>query len=203
MRRGDGTGAVEELFPQDGAQFAGSISPSRVLAYAHDKDGASDIWVLPLDGDRKGHPFIETAAFEYGPEFSPDGKWIAYVSNESGTQGVYVVPYPGPGPKRRVSAQGGVSPVWSRDGRELFFQADDGLMSARVTAGADIQFDTPRRLFGPTFMVDSREDGPRGYDVSPDGQRFLMLRFVPAPAAVLSFHVLLDWAAALKPAAAR
>jgi hypothetical protein len=76
-------------------------------------------------------------------------------------------------------------------------------MSARVTAGADIHFDSPRRLFGPTFVTDSREDGPRAYDVSPDGQRFLMLRLVPAPPAVLSFHVLLDWAGGLKPAAAR
>ncbi len=202
MRATDGGGRTEEIAAQSNAQFSGSVSAANVLAYTLAKpEGQSDIWTVPLDGARKPTEFVNTPAIEYGPEFSPDGKWIAYVSNESGVLDIYVVPYPGPGGKRRVTLNGGVSPVWSRDGRELFYQSEEGLMAVAVRASAaGLEFGAPRRLFGPTYAVDSREDGPRGYDVGPDG-RFLMFLPQATTAPPLSFHVLLNWASTLKPGA--
>ena len=194
MRSADGSGTTEELLREPSAQFAGSVSPSGLLAYTQaSQTGTRDIFVVPLNGPRKATPFITTAASEYGPQFSPDGKWLAYVSDESGAREVYVAPYPGPGGYRRVSTGGGVSPAWSRDGRELFYQVPGALMAVDVTPGATIQFGTPRRAFGGPFLIDSREDGPRAYDVSPDGKRFLMLveRYSAVPPPV--FHVLIDW----------
>ena len=210
----DGTGQAEALVgapapggaPDDGgrfagsqAQFAGSVSPSGVLAYTQaSATGTSDIWAVAISGDRKAHPFIASPAWEFGPEFSPDGRWIAYVSDESGARDVYVVPYPGPGAKRRVTSNGGVSPAWSRDGRELFYQSDGAFMVVDITAGPSLDFGAPRILFRGNFVVDSREDGPRAYDVMPNGQQFLMLVPKPSTAPAPDFHVLLNWADGLK-----
>jgi Tol biopolymer transport system component len=160
--------------------------------------GTRDIWVVPLDGDRKARPFIATSGYEYGPEFSPDGKWIAYVLQEAGVQDVYVAPYPGPGGIRRVTSGGAVSPAWSRDGSTLFYQTVDALMAVGVTRGDGITFGAPRRVFAGTFVVASSDDEPRAYDVSPDGKRFLMLvqqATAPPPPA---FQVLLNWVSDLK-----
>jgi len=200
MRSVDGAGPAEEVFPEPGmAQFSGSVSQSGILAYTRATGSVADIWTVPLSGDRKGRPFMATAAREFGPEFSPNGKWIAYVAMESGARDVYVAPYPGPGAKRRVTNGGAASPVWSRDGRELYYQTyEGGLMAVSVTDGPDLVVGAPRRLFSGDYMIDARDDGPRAYDVSPDGKRFLM--FVderPAPLAPPSFQVLLNWAAAL------
>jgi Tol biopolymer transport system component len=196
-RAADGTGPMEPLLPHDApAQFPGSVSRSGVLAYTQQlPSGNPDIYVMALDGDRKPRPFVNTPAPEISAEFSPDGKWIAYVSRESGGADIYVVPYPGPGATRRVTSGGGVSPAWSRDGRELFYQWGDALMSVPVNVAADISFGVPRRVASGPFAIDTREDSSRAYDVSPDGRRFLMLK-VDTPAVPLpSFHVLLNWAA--------
>jgi serine/threonine protein kinase len=197
----DGSGKREEILQESGsAQFPGSVSPSGILAYTRASDtGTADIWTVPLEAGRKGRPFVATGAREFGPEFSPDGKWIAYVSNESGAFDVYVAPYPGPGAKRRVTSRGGVSPAWSRDGRELFYQASEGLMAVSVGAAPDRAFGAPHRLFGGNYLVQSDEDGPRAYDVAPDGKRFLMFVIEPAaPAPPPAFHVLLNWVAGLE-----
>ncbi len=201
MRAADGTGSTRELFKEDNAQFAGSVSPQRVLAYTRaSPGGASDVYTLPLDGDRKVRPFVNTDAVEFGPEFSPDGKWIAYVSDESGVDEVYVAPYPGPGGRQQVTGKGGASPTWSHDGRELFYQSSAGLFAVGVAVhGSELQFGAPHRILENKFVVDARQDGPRAYDVAPDGKRFLM--FVPelakGPAPVM--HVLLNWVTGLKP----
>jgi eukaryotic-like serine/threonine-protein kinase len=202
MRSADGTGAAEEIAPSPGhAQFAGSVSRDGVLAFTHVSGGAgraADIWSVPLAGDRKAQPLIATDAAEYGPEFSPDGRWIAYVSNESGALDVYVVPYPGPGGKRRVTSTGAGSPSWSRDGRELFFQSADGLMAVDVAPGPAFAFGLPRRVFSGEYHMRSTEDGPRGYDGSPDGKRFLMVRNNPSPAPPLALHVIFNWLGLVK-----
>lgn len=178
--------------------FAGSVSPSGVLAYtvASSSGGrTSDIWVVPLTEPQRPRAFVATSAKEFGPEFSPDGKWIAYVSGESGTEEIYVVPYPGPGAKRQITNSGGVSPVWRRDGRELFYQTPAGLMAVEVSPGVQIQFGPPRLLFAGNFLLDSREDGPRAYDVAPDGKRFLMIHVDSAPRPGPALQVLIDWSA--------
>ena len=193
MQPADGSGArVEIVADSDAAQFPGSVSPSGLLAHTRATGtGAFDIWMVPLSGERKARAFLSTAAEEFSPEFSPDGKWIAYISSESGAQEVYVSPFPGPGPKRRVTNGGGASPAWSRTGSELFYQIKDALMVVGVSG--DGTFGPPRKVFDGPYVIDNRQDGPRGYDVAPDGKRFLMLvpELVSAPPP--AFHVLLGW----------
>src|SRR6266571_4581457 len=81
-----------------------------------------DLWVLPLSGNRTPQPFLRTRFTEAGPRFSPDGRWIAYGSDESGQYEIYVRPYPGPGGKWQVSTEGGEHVIWSRDGKEIFYR---------------------------------------------------------------------------------
>ena len=196
---GDGTGKAEALVKLNGPQFTGSVSSAGVLAFTTFVAMATraDVYTVALTGeDRTPRPFLYTSADEFGPEFSPDGKWLAYVSTESGVRDVYVVPYPGPGPPRKISS-GGASPVWCRTCDELFYQSAAGVMAVAVKAGA---FGTPRLLFeAQSFHRASREDGPRQYDVTADGQRFLMLRDdVLNPTSTARLDVIIDWPARLR-----
>jgi eukaryotic-like serine/threonine-protein kinase len=160
------------------ARFPGSVAPDgRTLAYIEAiADENADIWVLPLYGDRKPIPFVKTPFNEFGPEFSPDGRFLAYVSNESGQLEVYVRPFPGPGPKHQVSFGGGTSPVWSRAGGEMFYRHGDALMAAAVNPGPEFTSAAPRTLFRGDYEEPARPDWPRNYDVTPDGKQFLMIK---------------------------
>ncbi len=163
-RAADGTGSTEAISPDGRPQFAGSVSIDNVLAFAQwTGERGTDIWVVPLTGERKPRRLVGTPAAEFGPEFSPDGKWIAYVSNESGTRDVYVVPFPGPGEKRRVTTGGGAAVAWSRDGRELYYQSEDRLMAIPVLDATEMRLGEPQMLFKGNFVTNARDDGPREY----------------------------------------
>src|SRR5262249_28468675 len=110
----------------------------------------SDIWVLPLDGSVKPQPFLDNIITRGDLQFSPDGKWVAYESNEGGRNQIYVVPYPGPGGKSQVSTDGGTQPRWNRNGRELFFRNGAKMMAAAVEPGAGFPAGAPRLLFPKT-----------------------------------------------------
>ena len=139
------------------------------------------------------------------PEFSPDGRWIAYVSNESGAQEVYVKPYPGPGEKIRISTDGGSQPIWTANGTELLYTGGTGInneerfFSVAIRSLSPFRTDAPRLLFeaGPgeyegTIPV-------RGWDVSADGQRFLLRRPIgSADPPVTRIHVVQNWFEELK-----
>ena len=204
VRPSDGGTKLETLIREARPQFAGSVSIHRIVAYSTflQTSKKADIVTIPLDGERKATPFVSGKANEYGAEFSPDGRWIAYVSDEAGGEDVYVVPYPGPGEKRRISTGGGVAPAWCLKCPELYYQSPAGLMGVNIEAGGPgqpIAFGEPRLLFkGAAYSAYSREDGSRQYDVTPDGKRFLMLQMDPASVSPLvSGHVLLDWSARL------
>jgi serine/threonine-protein kinase len=134
-------------------------------------------------------PFLLTPFDERSPRFSPDGKRIAYVSDESGRNDVYVQPFPGPGPKWLVSTDGGIDPVWSRNGGELFYRQDDQLMVVPIAPQGDFSAGRPRRLFEIRF--DPGDNGPN-YDVSRDGTWFVMPRS-DRGAAPGALHVVLNW----------
>ena len=142
--------------------------------------GSSGIWVLPMEGDRKPWLFLESRFTLKYPEFSPDGRWMAYVSDESGADEVYVQPYPGPGEKIRISTEGGSAPIWTKDGTELLFRDRDRqggrFFSAAIHSLSPFRADAPRLLF-KTKNEDYNGGAPiRGWDVSADGRRFLLVR---------------------------
>jgi eukaryotic-like serine/threonine-protein kinase len=172
----DGSGTEEPLIrPTSG----GGVFPldwsrdGRSILYQVDKTKAgNDLWILPLFGDRKPYPFLATDFFETGATFSPDGQWVAYTSNESGSFDVYIKPARGPG-KVRVSPSGGAHPKWSANGEELFFIAPGNVMSAANVAGRDtLQVSTPKSLF--RVCTASRTGYETYYGVAPDGKRFLI-----------------------------
>lgn len=150
-------------------------------------NGERDIWVVSPGGDPA--PFLITPFDERLPQLSPDSKWLAYVSDEGGHNDVYVQPYPGPGPKSLVSTDGGTDPVWSKDGRELFYRRGDQMMSVTVSTGTEFTAARPQRLFDMHF--EAGDNGPN-YDVSPDGKWFVVPRSDRVPAAA-EIHVVLNW----------
>lgn len=147
----------------------------RLILYDVDHHGQGDLWTLPVSATESAGPFLETSANESQGQFSPDLKWVAYTSDESGAYEVYVRRYPGGEGKWRVSTSGGAQPRWRRDGRELFYLAPDGaLMAVDVKAGGPT-FETgpPRSLFN-TGIMGAFVDRRNHYVVTGDGQRFLV-----------------------------
>jgi serine/threonine protein kinase/Tol biopolymer transport system component len=195
----DGSDTEEPLTISNDPQFTGSWSPDgKTLAFtafdeSNDPSTGNDIWVLTLEGDRQPRPFLRTTFSEYGPEFSPDGHWLAYVSNESGRNEVYVQPFPGPGAKRQISTEGGFSPVWAGNGRELFYRHDDKMMSVAITLQPGFTAAVPRLLFAGKYEETGRPDDPRNYDVTYDGQRFVMIKASEQPSTPSQLIVALEW----------
>ena len=108
---------------------------------------ASDVWALPADGDRKPRAVVTTPFSESSPRLSPDGRWLAYTSNEPGRAEVFVQPFAGPGGRSQISTDGGSEPVWSRDGRELFYLNGDRMMAVEITTAPAFRAGAPRLLF--------------------------------------------------------
>ncbi len=139
--------------------------------YKIETDTNRDLWVLSSDGDAQS--FLVTPANERTPYFSPDGRWIAYVSDESGRDEVYVRNYPGGEQRATISNDGGREPIWSPDGSEIFYRNGRQMLVVEVTGENGFKASTPRVLFEGRFAFEST--GLPNYDVAPDGQRFLML----------------------------
>jgi serine/threonine protein kinase/Tol biopolymer transport system component len=181
-----GVGGEELLFADDADKMPMDWSPDGrfVLFTRLGTQSGQDLWILPLSGG-KPFPFVETPFTETGGRFSPDGRWVAYASNESSGSEVYVAPFPGPGGKSQISATGGFEPLWRRDGREIYFLTSTGastanrLMAADVKASqASFEVGTVRPLFD-TGAMGAPPGGPGGpgrhrYASAPDGQQFLM-----------------------------
>jgi serine/threonine-protein kinase len=195
----DGSGGLERLNATNEFLNAPStFSPDGQLLAFIESDPVTgyDIWVMRTS-DRKAQPFLRTPFNESAPQFSPDGHWLAYVSNESGHNEIYVQPYPGPGGKWQISTEGGTEPVWNRNGRELFFRDGNKMMAVDIATQPNFAGGKPRVLFeGP--YVPTPATFPN-YDVSLDGQRFLMLKPVAsAEAAPTQINVVLNWFEELK-----
>jgi serine/threonine-protein kinase len=200
----DGVGGTDTLLPLGDRRFPTSWSPDGLtLAYYVGPGGtptsSRDIWLLYMDGDGlRSEPLVVTPFQDRAPVFSPDGRWIAYVSDKSGREEVYVrPPYPGPGPESTVSTAGGREPVWSRDGTELFYRSEEQLMVVDVELGGGFRPGTPRPLFGDVYDRDTGGvGGIANYDVTADGERFVMVRRDASAQAELV--VVLNWAEELR-----
>jgi Tol biopolymer transport system component len=201
----DGSGGLERLTISESTQVPMSWSPDgQLLAFIElNPSTGFDIWTLrmsdPLAGSgqvRKAQPFLRTPFNESAPRFSPDGRWLVYISNESGRNEVYVQPYPGPGGKWQISTEGGMEPVWNPNGRELFYRSGDKMMSVDIATQPAFAAGKPRILFEGQY-VPTPLTGPY-YDVSPDGQRFLMLKPAEREQAPTQINVVLNWFEELK-----
>ena len=155
----------------------------------------NDIWVLPLEGDRKPFAFFQSPAVDTLAVFSPDGHWIAYQSSESGNSEIYVQTFPVSGGKWPVSNKGGVRPRWRGDGKELFYITPEGkLMAVEIKAGSTFEPGVPKVLFD---VATARVLPTTPYDVSSDGQRFLF-NSGRVDARPSSLAVVLNWTSDLK-----
>lgn len=139
--------------------------------------------------------YLETTFNEGNARLSPDGRWVAYTSNQSGRSEVYVQAFPGPSGRSQVSTDGGTEPVWARSGRELFYREGDKMMAVAVESGPAFKAAAPRVLFSGRYATVVW--GEANYDVSPDGQRFLMLRSEAQPPAT-ELHLVVNWFAELQ-----
>ena len=194
----DGRGPPTQLSSGRHTIHVSDWSPDgRALAWTEfNPTHGGQIRVLALGGSPAIRNLVDGLFDARGAVFSPDGRWIAYASNETGRDEVYIQPYPGPGRKTRISAGGGREPLWSRDGKTVYFRGQGRVMSAEVRTSPVVDPSTPRILFTDIYLSEHRDD--RNYDVSPDGRRFLMLKPArPFPPAELS--VVLNWERTLSP----
>ena len=195
----DGSGTVERLTTSEYSHFPNSWSPDgKFLAFteeAHPQTG-DDIWVVPLQGDRRPQPLLQTPFDEWEPQFSPDGRWLAYTSNESGSAEVYVQPFPSVGAKWKISTEGGGEPRWAPTGRELFYLNGDKMMSAPLETRPAFRVFKSRLVFEALY-AHINADVPN-YDVAPDGQRFLLVQENQQKATVTQLNVVLNWFGELK-----
>ncbi len=198
------TGGVDEVLTTGLNTSATSISPDgKWLIYTMEGETTGpDLWVVPLDGDRKPRPFIQTPYRENTAAFSPDGKWVAWASSESGRYEVYLQPFAlskdGPGARIQVSTNGGNYPQWRRDGKELFFVNRTKVMSVPIEPGAPPRLGTPQVLFQLRVAPNDSLTGA-SYGPTADGQRFLIADTVggeETPPPLLT--VVLNWQATLK-----
>jgi Tol biopolymer transport system component len=193
-----GGGSEELLLSTAQPKFATDWSQDArfVLFMSSDPKTGTDIWALPLDGSGKPFAVVQTNFDEQSGQFSPDGHWIAYQSDESGRVEIYVQPFPGPGNKWPVSTNGGSQVRWRRDGTELFYVGLDGRLMAvplRVTANTQApEVGTPVTLFAPPLGgAVQQADFRHQYMVSSDGQRFLVATV--AEEANSPITVILNW----------
>ena len=208
QKSADGSGTDNKLLEGSAVgpnKYPGSWSADgRLLVYSTGtalSQTGSDIWVIPLSGERRPRPLLHTPFNEGQPHISPDGRWLAYRSNESGRYEIYVTPFAGEGGKWQVSTAGGEDARWRRDGRELFYLAGNTIMAAEVDGSGSVfkvgvvrsLFDVRRRTAGYSALGTGSV-----YDVTPDGQRFLVNvvddeQVTPAPITVIT-----NWTATLR-----
>ena len=186
----DGSGKPDSLLVAAGSRFPAAVTPDgRSVVFQESESNTSGIRQLVFDSAPAAQTILPPAFDEAAPALSPDGRWLAYQSEEAGRSDVYVRPYPGPGARVSVSAQGGSEPAWSHDGREIYYRAGDSMMVAAIATGAGFTVTGRRVLFSGSFLSGGQF---REYDVSPDGQRFYMVSGSEAPSTFIAVHHFFD-----------
>ncbi|HSE34016.1 MAG TPA: protein kinase [Pyrinomonadaceae bacterium] len=198
----DGSGE-ERLTSDKRFNFPTSWSPDskQLLLTAASENGYAEVRVIDVDGDREQRPLIQGSFNIGGARFSPNGRWIAYVTDESGRNEVYIRSYPEIGTRIQVSVDGGSEPVWSRSGKELFFRNGDQTMAVNIGLSQSLVVGKPQLLFSRYALDDS--SGPAygmaaAYEVSLDGQRFIMEKYNQETAQLPAPRVILNWFDELK-----
>ncbi len=173
----DGSGVPETLLVRPQSVWEVQFTPDgRTMVFRENHPQTHrDIWIAPVDSPQGARPLLRTPFEERAIALSPDGHWLAYVSNETGSNEVYVRRLLEGSARWRVSMRGGTEPRWGRAGRELFFRNGDSLYAVAMQLGAELRAGPPRALFGGKYQVALAGNGI-AYDVSPDGGRFLMVR---------------------------
>jgi serine/threonine-protein kinase len=207
-KRADGTGDAEPLLAPGKLTFPApnSWSPDgkHLLVQSAGEGGRTDIWLLPTGGNAEPQPFLKTPYQESFGRFSPDGRWVAYESDETGRLEVFVTTFPAGGGRWQISDGGGGQPIWSRDGRELFFRSEDGVMSVRVAVeGQTFRASKPDTVFRGAFLGGLRGITLPGfnfpdYDVAADGRRFVMFTGGAEKRPATQAKVVLGWFDELK-----
>jgi Tol biopolymer transport system component len=196
-----GAAGEELLLDTPRNAFPDSVSPDgKYLIYELDggPEKKFDLWMLPLFGDRTPQPYLSTSFVESHAAFSPDGRWVAYTSDESGRTEVFVQSFPASGGKWQVSIAGGDQPMWSSDGKELYYIAPDrNLMSVAINPGTTFDAGKPAVLFQTHVPVTGLTDDRNNYLPSSDGQRFLVNHLVDE-GNTQPIVVVLNWPADIK-----
>jgi serine/threonine-protein kinase len=194
----DGSGEATELITSINPLFPTSWAQGGLVAYVElaNTGGGGDIFVSSVEGERTTEPVIATPQYdESNAIFSPNGGWIAFTSNRSGRHEVYVKPFPGEGGVQQISADGGLEPVWAQNGKELFYRNGREMISVLVQTGATFKAEKPRLLFEGSYSYNFTGK-TSNYDVTPDGQRFLMVE--EAEEGQTQIQVVLNWFEELK-----
>ncbi len=190
----DGSSQPKSLYETDRIPAPASISPDgqHFSFFQHDPETDDDIWVLPLDDQMQpGAPrkVVATKGRDVESEFSPDGRWLAYSSNETGSYEIYVQSFPGPGPRTQVSSEGGREPHWSPRGDAIYYvhSTSAQLMRAPVRTEPELRVGAPE----PFIPFDSPE---RWYDIEPDGEHFIYIQMGSQAKPITQLRIVLNWA---------
>jgi Tol biopolymer transport system component len=202
----DGSGKPERLTTSEFTQIPSSWNEATGLLAFLQRPGleTTGIWVLPVNS-RPAVPklFLESPFTLSHAEFSPDGRWMAYVSNESGGPEVYVQPFPGPGEKVRVSTDstnGGIEPIWASDGRALLYRGykPGGVFAVTISSVSPFRVEPPRQLIELSTNDYDSTSPVRSWNVSPDSQRFLVSRFALRVQPITTLHIVQNWSEELR-----
>ena len=192
----DGSGSEETLLPpQSFRSTPWSWSPDgKFLAYVRRSAGKGEIWVLPLEGERKPQLVLANQFDNVNPQFSPDGRFLAYMSNENGRYELYVMPFRNGSGKWQISTNGSNGTHWQLDGKQLFYMESGNIMGVDIATQPSFHASTPRVIVPPK----GRETVAAFFDVSPDGQRFLIHQQTSEAAQTAQINVILNWSEELR-----
>ena len=200
----DGSGQGQVIAGTSEFDFPGSVSADgeTLVIMRSSQETSFDLYALPLRDPAQARPIVKTAAYEGGARLSPDGRWLTYVSNESGQNEVYLRPFPGPDRRWPISTQGGTQAIWNPNGKEIFYRSGNKMMVVDVSTAPDVMLSPPRLLFEQRYAFGAGIT-IANYDVTRDGQRFLMIKDTAATdqtatATPASMVVVLNWLEELK-----
>ena len=189
QKAADGSGGEEALVVRDRSQRPRAWSPDGLTLMFIEEDLDVDLWLLSLDG-QPARQWLRTSARETEALYSPNGRWVAYSSNETSRVEVYVRSLAGD-VTRQITTEGGSAPLWSRNGRELFYHSGDGMYVVEISTNGTVEHGRPRLLFEGPYRWSF--NGIASYDVTGDAQRFLMIELGQSEAWETQLHFILNW----------